>query len=361
MIIGIDAFPLAGRIAGIGRYVLEIARALDELMPEAEFILYSPTPLRVAAPTSRWHVRLGGNRATSSYGWLKTTVRRMAQADRVHVFWATRTILPARTDAFRTVSTVHDLNYRMLPASMPRATLWAHRLWFARDVRRADAVVANSHGTAARLRSELGIRVQAVAHPGVSAVFQPQSPAVVATRLGSLGVRQPYFLAVGTMEPRKNLRALIEAFVSLKRSGELAQYGLRIAGCRGWRDRSLQALLSEAEGHGVVPMGFVADEDLAALYAGAAAFVLPSLYEGFGIPAAEARACGTRVVATDLPELREAAGPSGIYVEPTVAGIRQGLLAVVNAENTPGLREKPRGWMEAGRTMADVFARTSEG
>lgn len=350
--IGIDAFPLAGRIAGIGRYVLEICRALDETMPAAEFLLYSPRPLTVEPPSARWHVRVGGSRAASSYGWLKRSARAMAQADGAQVFWATRTILPGRTTAFGTLSTVHDLNYRVFPKSMPYTTLWAHRLWFARDVRRADAVVTNSQGTADRLRKMLGVETDAVARPGVAAAFESQASEVVAVRLSALNVRKPYFLAVGTVEPRKNLPALVEAFVSLKRSGELPEYELLIAGSRGWRGRRLHALLDVAEAHGVRWLGFISDDDLAALYAGSQAFVFPSLYEGFGIPAAEARACGARVVATDMPELREAGGPTGLYIEPTVVGIRESLTRAADEVRAPDSWDHPFSWKEAAEVMA---------
>lgn len=361
MRIAVDAFPLVGRIAGIGRYVLEICRALDETMPEADFLLYSPKPLSVEPPSSRWQVRIGGSHIASSYGWLKTAARTMAQADDVRVFWATRTILPGRSNAFRTVSTVHDLNYRIFPKSMPHVTLWAHRLWFARDLRRADAVVTNSQGTADRLREMLGVEAEAVARPGVKPPFGPQDPKVVAHKLATLGVRSPYFLAVGTVEPRKNLPALIEAFVSLKQAGELSGHELLISGSSGWRERRLHTLLKEAERHGIRWLGFVSDEDLAALYAGSRAFVFPSLYEGFGIPAAESRACGARVVASDIPELREAGGATGIYIEPTQQGIRQGLMQVEREGDVLQQQTTLPSWTEAAATMADAFRRADGG
>ena len=357
MKIGIDAFPLASRLAGIRRYVLQICRALDLMMPEAEFVLYSPQPLTVDPPSARWQVRIWGSRMASSYVWLKTSVGAMARADGVQVFWATRTILPMRTNAFRTVSTVHDLNYRMFPESMPYVTLWAHRLWFARDVRRADAVVTNSQGTAGRLRDMLGVAADAVARPGVAETFGPQAEEVVAARLSALGVRKPYFLAVGTLEPRKNLNALVEAFVSLKRSGELRGYELLIAGRRGWRTGRLQGLLDESEVQGVRRLGFVTDEDLAILYAGSRAFVFPSFYEGFGIPAAEARACGALVVASDMPELRESAGAHAIFVEPTIPGIRQGLLKAAERKSSAPCHERRFTWSDAAQVMAAQFRR----
>jgi len=360
MKIGIDAFPIAGRIAGIGRYILEICRALPRIMPDSEFYLYSPNPLAFDLPSRCWHLRIGGLRVAqlaSSYAWLKGPATAMAASDGVEVFWATRTILPGNSSAFRTVATVHDLNYRVFPRSMPYATFLAHRIWFARDLRRADAVVTNSQGTADRLQDMLGIKADAVARPGVAETFGPQAEEVVAARLSALGVRKPYFLAVGTLEPRKNLNALVEAFVSLKRSGELRGYELLIAGSRGWRTGRLQGLLDESEVQGVRWLGFVTDEDLAILYAGSRAFVFPSFYEGFGIPAAEARACGALVVATDMPELRESAGAHAIFVEPTIPGIRQGLLKAAERGSLAPYHERRFTWADAAQVMAAQFRR----
>ncbi|MGQ9668870.1 MAG: glycosyltransferase family 4 protein [Desulfosoma sp.] len=355
MKIGIDAYPLAGQTSGIRRYILEICHGLDGMMPESEFVLYSPNALTIDPPSARWQVRILGSRMASSYVWLKTSVGAMARADGVHVFWATRTILPRRTNALRTVSTVHDLNYKVLPQSMPYATLWAHKLWFAGDVRRADAVVTNSQGTADRLLDVLGVNADAVARPGVANSFVPQPAENIRARLSILNVRKPYFLAVGTLEPRKNLVALMEAFVTLKRLGQLPRYELLIVGERGWRTRGLNALLDEYKTHGVRWLSFVTDEDLAALYAGSQAFVIPSLYEGFGIPAAEARACGALVVATDIPELRESAGTNAIFIEPTPEGIRHGMLKA--AENKPLVSQPERrfSWSEAAQVMVKVF------
>jgi glycosyltransferase involved in cell wall biosynthesis len=354
--IGIDAFPLAGRIAGIGRYVLEICRALDEIMPEVDFHLYSPVSLSHDLPP-RWQTKQVGRRFPSSYLWLKRDVVRACEQDGIDIFWATRTILPARSSSFRTVSTVHDLNYRVIPVSMPLVTRWTHRIWFARDLRRTDAVVANSYGTIDRLCDMLKVEACAVVRPGVGKPFGPQDQEIVAMRLSSLGVHQPYFLAVGTIEPRKNLPALVEAFVSLKREGVLPDHGLLIVGNSGWRNQRLQRLLEDAQAHDVCWLGFVSDDDLAALYAGSRAFVFPSLYEGFGIPAAEARACGAQVVASDLPELREAGGEDGIYVEPTVTGIREGLLLASKKSLAEKKKKLPSDWRSAAQVMADVFDR----
>lgn len=353
MLIGIDAVSLSGRITGIGRYVLEICKELDRQMPQASFFLYSPRSLCVSPPSDRWHVRLVGSalaRAVSTYGWLKLGVRQTAEADGVQVFWAPRTILPAPSRHFRTVSTVHDLNYKMFPHSMPRITRLAHRLWFASDVSRADAVVANSVATSDRLLVQLGVSPVAVARPGISECLRCPSREYAVKRLDELEIARPYFLAVGTLEPRKNLSALVQAFISLKVEGQLNDYRLIIAGSRGWSDRRLRHEISHADSAGVRWLGFVPDADLAVLYTGATAFVCPSLYEGFGIPVIEARACGTRILASDIAELREAGGPDGCYVPPTAEGLRNGLCEVVK-QPVPQ-KSISANWADAAETLA---------
>ena len=354
--IGMDACSLRGRLTGIGRYTWEICRELDHLMPEAVFSLYSPQPLSLDLPSSRWSVCSGGAlwaRHGSSYGWLRWFVGRMAARDGVAVFWSPRTLLPARIGSMATVVTAHDLNFRLHPRSMPRITCLAQRLWYARDLRRADAVVANSRGTADRLKSLLGIEADAVVRPGVSVCFYPHTRDQVRMGLKKLDIERPYFLAVGTLEPRKNLSTLIDAWLSLRAEGLMAEHDLLIVGGKGWRDGELARKLRTTKSSGVRALGSVSDEDLALLYTGSMAFVMPSVYEGFGMPLQEARACGARLVASDIPELRESGGEDAIYVSPNVDGIANGLQAALSAPApvfAPGAQ-----WAEAAAVMVGLF------
>jgi glycosyltransferase involved in cell wall biosynthesis len=345
--VGIDGRALQGRRTGIGRYVFEICRELDTLLPEAEFFVYAPEPVELPVNSPRWHCRSENRawaRGLKPIAWLKLRAGRLCREDRLDVFWGSATLLPSLPEGVRKLSTVYDLTFRIAPETMGRAHLIAHRLFFARDVKRADRLMAISHGTAERLRAWLGRSPIAVARPAPSPVFRPSTPALVERELATLGIQRPYFLAVGTWEPRKNLELLIQVFRSLQANGEFLEYRLVLAGGSGWRDERLRVLLESGGSAGarsvsdsIVAVGFVTDEQLALLYAGCRAFVFPSRYEGFGLPVLEARACGASVVAADLPELREAGGEAVVYVAPTAEGLREGLRRVVTLPLLPPL------------------------
>jgi glycosyltransferase involved in cell wall biosynthesis len=258
-------------------------------------------------------------------------------------------------ESVRTVSTVHDLNHLIVPETMQLKTRWSHRLWFEGDVRSADCLIANSRGTAERIRSLIGADVRAVVLPGIAARFKPEIAEVEADSshfMARFGIGRPYLLSVATPEPRKNLVALLDAYINLKTSGMLGGYQLVLVGSHGWKNRLLERKLAAARPYGVVLTGYVPDEMMPALYGAAEALVFPSLYEGFGMPVLEARACGTKVVVSDIPELREAGGMRAIVIEPGVDGIRRGILTAVNMR-----REEPENVIEthSWRRSAEQF------
>lgn len=195
----------------------------------------------------------------------------------------------------RVVYTLHDLTWwRFRDQASRGGRLYYSRL-AAAAVRRAH-VVTVSHAVAAEIHDQLEVPLSriSVIHPGV----EPPDPEVGAERH-----ERPYLLAVGTVEPRKNLDRLLDAFA---RSGLAERVELLLVGRSGW---------------GQVPpgarhLGAVSEQRLAALYAGALALVAVSTYEGFGLPVAEAFARGCPVVCSDIPAFRELAGEAALYCDP---------------------------------------------
>jgi len=363
--IGIDGDALRAPLTGVGQYVFNLCRELDALMPEASFILYSRLPAAaVLLPSPRWELRsepVVAFRRLPSFVWLKTRCRAMCVSDRVDVFWAGRTLHPRLVGRVRTVCTVHDLNHLVVPETMKFQARWSDRIWFRGDILTADCVLANSCATAERIRTMIGAEVSDVVLPGVTRRFHPLQSALeieIRESLSRLGVKRPYLLSVATPEPRKNLDAVLRAFIALKSERKLNGHQLVLAGPTGWKNRALKQGLDEARSYGLVLAGYVPDELMPMLYAGTDALVFPSLYEGFGMPVLEARACGARVVTSDIPELREAGDEHVTYVQPNIEGIKKGILRAIELPRPPAAVS--RTWKEGAIILARALLANRE-
>jgi glycosyltransferase involved in cell wall biosynthesis len=354
--IGIDGRRLGPRLKGIGRYVWELCKGLDRVLPAARFFLYSPKSLNLPSISPRWSLRVDGSplgRRLPNNLWLATRVGLMSRRDNLDAFWAGTGLLPLIGLKTRGVLTVHDLVQCVAPETMNLQALWAARLFFWRSLAKADAVVTNSAGTAHRLETSFGYKAAAVVRPGLSRVFQPRSASETRAVLIRYRVTQPYLLSVSTWEPRKGLAPLIRAFRRMKAEGMIPDHNLLLVGERGWKNSSIIELASNSES--VVSLGFVDDKSLAALYSGTDAFIYPSTYEGFGMPVLEARACGARVVTSDIPELREAGGDDAIYVAPTEEGICCGITLALDAAAAKPVDWRDWNWTISASVLAQVL------
>lgn len=354
--IGIDGRRLGARPKGIGRYIWELCNGLDKVLPRAQFVLYAHRSLDLPLISERWSVRVDESpfRRLPSNLWLVLRAGRLAQRDGVDCFWSGSGLLPLVGLHARTVLTIHDLVHRVAPETMETRALWSARLFFRLSVASADALVSNSKGTAKRLEEYCGHKVTAVVRPGLSMLFEPKAECEVQRILNHYALARPYLLAVATWEPRKGLELLIRVFLKMKAGGLIRDHKLVLVGERGWKDTAISDLVRR-NGDSVLGLGFVNDAALAGLYSGAAACVFPSKYEGFGMPVLEARACGAAVVTSDLPELKEAGGEGGLYVEPTEQGIREGILMALKRNPPRGLDWRDWSWSRSAAILARVL------
>ena len=219
-----------------------------------------------------------------------------------------------------TLVTVHDLGYLYFPRAhspLQRLYLDLSTRWNARV---ATHVLADSEATKADLVARYGTPAEkiTVAYPGYDQTLAPVGdPATVAAVKARYGIEGDYFLYLGTLQPRKNLARLIDAFARLRPTTLQPRLSLVLAGRRGWL---YEDLFKRVRQHGledrVLFPGYVPEVDKPALLSGALALVFPSLYEGFGLPVLEAQACGCPVICSTAASLPEVAGEGALLVDP---------------------------------------------
>jgi glycosyltransferase involved in cell wall biosynthesis len=248
------------------------------------------------------------------------------------------------------VVTVHDVSFLRHPRWFTLRDRMVLNLGVRASVKRAARVLVPSGHARDELCTLLGVPAErvVVTPEGVDRCFAPAGDAShggadVDFLLRRLGIRRPYVLALGNLQPRKNLARLVDAWALLARVGADAGHRLVVAGgFRGRKDGAPAHSISAGIGDRVVFPGYVSDADLKTLYAGASLFVFPSLYEGFGLPVLEAMACGTPVACSRTTSLPEAAGGAAALFDPEDPGDIAAVLGALLAEPElrTGLRER---------------------
>jgi glycosyltransferase involved in cell wall biosynthesis len=364
--ITIDYTPAIQQHAGIGRYTDALTRALVALGTEDSLRLFYTDPLgrAPAAPLDRLPRRML-HQANKEWrlrvllaSFLRRPMYQVVDPD-TDVFHATDNVLPPLRNT-RSVFTVYDLTFLKFPELHLPLNRWYSRIMVPRSLRAANAIVAISECTKRDAVTAYHIpadRIRVI-HLGVDARFMPVDP-VLATEIRSR-YRLParYILAVGTIEPRKNLTTLLHAYVELRE--QVPDLELVIAGKRGWRaDAFFDRLRELGLADRVTFPGFVPDDDLPTVYSSATVLAFPSIYEGFGLPVLEAMACGTPVVCSNTSSLPEIAAESAILVSPNDArGWVQALHRVV-ADESLRLDLRRRGLRRAARfTWASTARKT---
>lgn len=310
MKIGFDVSDLAtGRADGTTRYTRELARRLPSLAPEHEWLLFTP---------GDFEMDLASNARKVIAPWPKywTQLRLPYDIYRQQpdvMFMPIQQLPYVRPGKMKTVAVIHDLAFHEYGEQFTYKDWMLLHVFSAYATRHADAIICVSQATADDVEKFYGRTENVfVVHHGVDLKKFAFSSA--ATN-GLKSVRRPYVLFVGQIQPRKNIVRLIEAFEILAREDKDLQ--LVIAGGHGWLKEPIlrRAKDSEFKDRILLP-GAVPDDTLPSLYANAEVFVLPSLYEGFGMPVLEAMACGCPVAISSTSSLPEVAGAAAEYFNP---------------------------------------------
>lgn len=320
--IGIDFTAALHQSAGIGRYTREMVRALAAQDSTLQYRLFVADARAVSlpelpGPNFKWSLTRLSERWLARLWYrlrLPLPIERWTGA--LDLFHAPDFFLPPVQKRTRTMVTVHDLSFIRQPEMVMPGMTRQLNTWVPRSVERADHVIAVSEATRLDLIELYHTPPEkiSVLYHGVTPNFQPvTAPAQLAAvrQKYDLG-ESPFILSVGTLHPRKNYRRLIQAVARLKKPLNLV-----IVGSKGWQ---YEEIFAEVDRQKLTEqthfVGFVAEADLPALYSAASLFVYPSLYEGFGLPALEALACGTPVIASNQSALPEVVGQAGLLVDP---------------------------------------------
>lgn len=322
MKIAIDYSAAATQRAGIGRYTRSLIRALAAQDAINQYALYVPRDGRIlddvrAFPQNFKLVRAPLNERYMVALWQRAQVPLSVElfTGTSDVFYSPDFVLPP-TRARKKFLTIHDLSFKRVPATAMPQLKWYLDGAVPRSVARADLILADSDATRKDLIELYHTppdRVQTL-YSGYDPMFHPVTAENELARVRTAyQLQKPFILHVGTIEPRKNLARLIQAFSQLRCKDEIE---LVIAGGRGWMYDEIYAAPEKfGVSKAVRFLGFTPDADLPALYSLAALVAYPSLYEGFGLPVLEAMACGAAVVTSNNSSLPEVAGDAALLID----------------------------------------------
>jgi glycosyltransferase involved in cell wall biosynthesis len=321
-------------LTGVEHYASELIKHLAIIDKKNEYVLYFRTP-----PSDRFK-SLPANFKTKLIPfpkfWTQTRLAWELIAHPVNVF-----LLPIQALPFfhprNSVITVHDIAYEFFPEAFSKFMLFYLKLTTRFGVKFAKKILAVSQSTKNDIVKVYGISPEkiTVTHLGVDPRFKPMTYDEVQPVLDKYNLAyKKYILFCGTLQPRKNIGKLVDAFIKLKKDYRIEEK-LVIAGGRGWLWEPIVAKIAEAGMKDAIrSLGFIDTKDLPALYNGAEVLTLPALYEGFGLPPLEAMACGIPVVVSNVSSMPEVVGDAGILVDPnSIESIAEGILNVLMDKN----------------------------
>lgn len=378
MRIGIDISRTIGESTGVGYYAKHLVHALAKIDPENEYLLYGifydcyPQEWKKAAIPKASNFRLHQKKLPSWFVnrlWKKPGNKEKLLGD-IDILHSTAFTMPQVFNP-RIVVTIHDLTCFTYPQYHTESNYQFVTRNVLQAARKADFIIAVSEHTKREIRQYLHVPEEriAVIHEAAADIFNEIHHEESILRIKhKYNIKKPYFLSVGSIEPRKNLaRALVafKALIELKN----VNYKFVIAGGKGWKNEAFYALLKKLDiDERLVLTGYVPEEELPLLYQGASVFVYPSISEGFGLPVLEAMASGVPVVTSNTSSLPEVAGDAALLVNPL--DIFELYEAMETLATKPSLREelkykglkqsKKFSWEKTALKTLDIYQRVHE-
>lgn len=357
MKVGLESVPFFGEPTGVGHYsrrLIEAAASLDSAPVKFE-IVRSLMPWRNFKPTLtpnrnlsyrvvRWFPPIIYYQMFKRLGWAPAYDLLAFRKYDAFIFF-NFVAFPLRRKT-KCIVTIYDLSYVRYPQYTAPKNLAYLKKFVPPSLKRANAIITISESSKNEITNYYKVSSDKikVIYPAVDQkLFRPQASQKIKHVTAKYKITQPYILCVATLEPRKNLIGVLDAFDKLPEQIK-SSHSLVLVGGKGWLDGELEAKYDDlANKYNLVKTGYVPDEDLPALYSGAEVFVYPSFYEGFGMPPLEAMACGIPVITSDNSSLPEVVGDAGIMVK---------------AEDTAGLASQIKRVL-ADKKLADSMRKKS--
>jgi glycosyltransferase involved in cell wall biosynthesis len=336
IILGVDAAPLNCNMSGIGYFIFHLLDSLIPLHPEWVFYLYSFSDKGPIVHFKKYPnvvIRSLPFLKISHTLWSQTTLAYQIHCDRIDLFWATTQSLPLLCKKkVKQILLIYDFVFHYFPETVSSFKCMALKYLMSKMVKRSNKIVCISHGTKDKLHALYSRNADAVIYPPLKSSIQYRTPEETAPVLANYGLaHKKYFVTIGTLEPRKNFIQLVDAYLQILKD-HIDLFPLIIVGGAGWKNREIVDKIHRAQEHfpdKIKSVGYISDETISHLLSSARYYLCFSLYEGYGMPLAEARHCRTPVICFDQPELREAAENDAIFLPETGFGeiLRRHLLA----------------------------------
>lgn len=319
--IAIDCLPLQKNNTGIGFYIATLLKELILLRSDDHFYLYTPYNDQSLADFESYShitIRICASYIKKSLIWGQIGLPLAMKKDKIDLLWATNHIAPFFCNS-KILLSIYDFTYKLYPSTVSFNRRWFLKVFTPLFVKKASAIITCSYGSAKKLKQYHNQEAIKVIYPPIR-----DSLKIVSDKNASLFLTKEqlqkgaYLLVVGTLEPRKNLEMLLLLYKKmLENENKDTIYPLVIVGGAGWNNLPLLKLLNDLKNtypSHIHVKGYVTDDELSIYLHHARYFLFLSLYEGFGMPIAEARSLNTAVIATDSEELKEAADNDAIFI-----------------------------------------------
>lgn len=375
--VGINAQLLSGvdtyRSAGVSGYIRQLLTHLPAAAPDLHLTAFLPAGnLAPVDGLTQAHSRLRTSQPMQRILWEQAALPGLMRQRRLDLLHGAVNVTPLLS-LCPTVVTIHDLSFMRYPQAFPAPQRRYLHSMVGRSARHARQVIAVSQATRDDVVALFGVPPQriTVVYNGVDDAFAPAPPEEVEAFRRERGLPQRFVLHLGTLEPRKNLARLVEAFAQARQQlPEADDLKLVLAGGKGWGYDDIFAVVERLGlQEQVLFPGYVADADLPWFYRAATVFAYPSLLEGFGLPVLEAMACGTPVITSAVSSLPEVAGDAALLIDPaSVDALADGLVqtlsdvALAGEMRRKGLQQASRfSWQRTAAATAAVYRAALDG